>query len=182
MITPLCFATLLCSSSLLAETGPSASASTVPVGSAAPATSKPSPDKIPYDGGRVPAGYRVDSSPSYPVIAIGGVVTGIGLAVLLAANSQRDSGCEPDDEGCDSRNMKLVGKMTIGGGVMAVGVVTAVVGLVVRREYLVRDAAENDEPTKRKPPRERQSERSRVMFQIGPQGPGQIGVGVSGVF
>lgn len=160
----------------------SAHAQPAPAPSAAPPAAS-SPARLPYTGGPVPKGYRIDSTPSYGLIGIGGAITGIGLMVVIAASSQSPRRCDHQEESCTSASLSDYGSFALGGVVTATGLVTLIAGLASRNKYLVKAPDGTGDTPSDAPTRERQSDRGRVMLQVAPQcGPHQIGLGMVGVF
>ncbi|MBI5535622.1 MAG: hypothetical protein HY898_23025 [Deltaproteobacteria bacterium] len=135
------------SSAALAQTAasPVASAQTMPAspaptfGSGPP--TKTAPATLPYDGGEVPWGYRIESRPLYELMIAGGAVLvgGVVLVSYAAVKTSQVSCDFRDGESCDSEKNRYLVHGLIGSGLILTGLVVGFVGLAIRNEKLVRD-------------------------------------------
>lgn len=142
----------------------------------APATSPHLEQRLPYDGGEVPWGYRVESRPLYELLIPGAATASIGAVVLVVSLVlQAGVSCSPGDDSCESKRLDYRTPVIIGGSMLVGGLMLSMVGFAVRSESLVRDPSIPD--TSRRPNAPRID-----GFSLRLLGSSAIGLGLGGHF
>jgi len=106
---------------------------------------------------------------------VGGAIAivGAGMTAYHATRYIDPAECpDGDGERCDSKNQKVLTAQMPGILLMGSGLVMAIVGLVWQNEYLVKEPTTSTRDARKRP----------MLLYLAPQGPRQVGVGVSGSF